>query len=173
VRRFFSGLLFAILAMLIAESVTSEDTEAQRTPPQMITDLRPGWQEVVLEYPSPPVYEQWWREIATCERLPLPPRHVLVRFFAVNGREFVILNDPFTSPWESPRWAIGYADPWEDEIYLAFPYLLEEMIVKHEMLHQLMKWAGEEPGHPESRYGKKDIGMCNVVPYRRNFIDDK
>src|SRR4051812_43149738 len=113
VRRFFSGLLFAILAMLIAESVTSEDAEAQRKPPQMITDVRPGWQEVVLEYPEPPVYEQWWREIAVCEPLPLPPRHVLVRFFAVNGREFVILNDPFTSPWESPRWAIGYADPWD------------------------------------------------------------
>jgi hypothetical protein len=159
--------------MIVAESVTSEDGYAQRPLPEMVVALRPGMNLILLEYHPPAEYEKWWMEIAQCENLPLPERHFFVQFFAVNGREFTVLNDPFTPPWAFSGWAIGYADPWSDQIYIAFPYMREEVIVKHEMLHQLMKWAGERPGHPESRYGLKDIGKCGVVPYRREGIDEK
>ncbi len=159
--------LLLALALLFAVSA-----HAQRPRPSADIVLRPTWSLVILEFPEPAIYERWWREIADCEHLPLPAEHLNVRYFAVNGREFGISNIDWLIRGVM-NWAIGYSIPNKNEMYLAFPYLDEEYLFKHEATHFLMYWAGEDAGHPESRYGTVDNPHCGIVPYRRPGIDDK
>lgn len=160
---------WVLIAVLLAVASVAS---GQRTPPSAEIILRPGWKLVLLEYPEPPEYERWWHEIADCEGLPLPPEHLNVRYFAVNGREFVI---PDIYYWVRglANWAIGYSLPEKGEMYLAFPYLDEEYLFKHEAVHFLQFWAGEQAGHPVSRIGVDGIGKCGIVPYRIPVRDDK
>jgi hypothetical protein len=169
---FFQGIVLAIIAILIATALTSEDADAQRgRPPVAAIDVRPGWTAIALEYTPPPEYEQWWQEIAACEGLPLPEAHLGVQFFAVATREFQVANDPTLTPGEQPSWAIGYAHIWTGQIYLAFPFIADPAIVKHEMLHILQYLANEGVTHSERRYGSKTVGKCGVFPFRRDSVD--
>src|ERR1700674_1574859 len=91
--------------------VIAPKADAQwRIPPVLQYGVRPGYSVISLEYPAPPEYEDWWKEIATCENLPLPPIHTRVRFFAIAAREFW--------PLFEPGWAIGYAHAPSGQLYL-------------------------------------------------------
>jgi hypothetical protein len=160
--RLFWYLGFFFIAL---PAITSKVQGQQRMPPVLEFGVRPGYSPILLEYPAPPMYEDWWKEIAACEGLPLPPEHVQVQFVALSAREFFPLDDP--------GWAIGYAHVWSGQLYLAFPYIGDKTIVMHEMLHFLLWWSEGRLGHSEERYGKKDIGKCGVVPYRRVGIDER
>jgi hypothetical protein len=155
----------AAIALILLMIACAEAGAQPGRPPQLDYGVRPGYSSLVLDYPEPAEYEVWWHEIAACERLPLPPIHFQVQYFAVAAREFW--------PMTEGGWAIGYAHVWGNQLYLAFPYLDDKAIVEHEMLHFLMYWQGEEPGHPESRYGEIGVGKCGVVPYRRPVVDER
>lgn len=157
------GLLKWIGFLIILLPSLPHNGEGQ-APAIHIENIRPGMGPlVILEYGPLYEYEAWWREIAACENLPLPLKHYSTRFFALNVREYLY----------DQVWAIGNVAPEENQIYLAFPYIGVEAIVKHEMLHLLMEWNGEDRGHPYWRYGFKDIGTCRIFPYRRYGIDEK
>lgn len=160
------------LMLALALALLPVASHAQRTLPSAEIVLRPGWKPVILEYPAPPEYERWWQEIADCEGMKLPPEHLNVRYFAVNGREFGIAGFWY---WirGTVNWAIGYSSPDKGEMYIAFPYLDEEYLFKHEALHFLQYYAGEQIGHPVERYGRDGVGMCGVMPYRIPVRDDK
>jgi hypothetical protein len=105
-----------------------------------------------FELNPPPQYDRWWHEIAACENLPLPADYKKVRWFAVNAKAFHPAKEPDdTTAAETPE-AVGYLWHWTPEIWLALPLRNLEWMVKHEMLHVLMMWAGEEPGHPPERF---------------------
>jgi hypothetical protein len=106
-----------------------------------------------FELNPPPVYDRWWHEVADCERLPLPPDYKKVRFFAVNAKYFAPANEPGDTT-DIATTAVGYNWQAGPEIWLVLPVRMLEWLVKHEMLHQLMKWAGEQAGHPPERFEK-------------------
>lgn len=143
-RRFFAGLLFAILAMILAESVTSEDGYAQQRPgPQHIAydvgvwglPMQPSLR--VTEYSQPFIYSLWWSEIASCEGFPVPDsaEQATVQFFSVPSSYFAL---------GQMRGMLAGTYAHEPSIYMGAPYVWDEGIVKHEMLHVILGWAGYE-----------------------------
>jgi len=115
------------------------------------------------EYLAPEIYEKWWREIAACEKLPLPLAHYQVRFYQVNAWRFYDLAHPMYGidffGKKVLMWAVGLSYGKDLEMYLALPHIYEEIILKHEMIHFLMYWAGEKPDktlsdpwHPPARF---------------------
>lgn len=126
---------------------------------------------IVMRFDQSEKYARWWAEIAACEGLPLPPQSRDVVFFAINVREY--------HPIGADGWSIGSSLVETGQIYLAFPYIGNESIVKHEMLHHLMHWANDkpdpdiyvDPDHPAYRYGTRAAGKCGVYPYRRDSVD--
>jgi hypothetical protein len=98
-----------------------------------------------------PEYDRWWHEIAACEKLPLPDTYKKVRWFAINAKVFAPPNEKGDTTEILPT-AVAYTWRWGPELWLTLPLLHLEWLVKHEMLHLLMFWAGELPGHPPERF---------------------
>lgn len=166
----------AVLAFMIGALLgfLAATAGAQDVPKDIRTDLgAPPVQPLlplVSQYAAPVVYEQWWREIAACEQLPLPPEHFQVRFFAVNATRFVdLLRPQFGYDIFVKRivvmWALASSYLDDGSIFVAMPYKLERAAIAHEMLHHLMRWAGEPAGHPPARFERSDCGVSTV--YRR------
>jgi hypothetical protein len=102
----------------------------------------------VTEFTPPAIYEKWWKEIAECEKIPQPGIMAkTVVWVQVNSHTFRIGLQRGS--------AFGFTDPERVTIYLALPSVLEEEVVKHEMVHMLDYWHGEDEGedyHPQDRF---------------------
>lgn len=96
------------------------------------------------DFSPPPIYDQWWKEIATCENLPLPVA-------LTKTVKWVILNaHTFRLGLQYER-MYGFTDTEHTTIYLAMASQLEPEVVKHEMAHMLDYFAGNDEGedyHP-------------------------
>jgi hypothetical protein len=167
VKRLVGFLKWVAFLIVILPAITSKVARGQilRPPPVLaVTEIRPGQGPlVVMEYAPFDIYEQWWKELAACEGLPLSYRRFGVQFFVLNVREYCY----------GGGWIIGNAELQADQIYLAFPYMMDESLVKHEMLHLLMYWNGEQTSHAPRWYGEMGVGKCGVFPHRRPVIDDR
>lgn len=87
-------------------------------------------------FDPPPVYREWHARTQLCSG---------VRGDFERIRWFVIEGDGFDCP--SGRCAGRWQN--EHDIYIASEYLLNEMVVSHEMLHDLLG----KPGHPDPPFG--------------------
>lgn len=82
---------------------------------------------------TPPVslYAVWWDRMETCAHVSAPLDQV--EWYQVPGNHFA-------TPL-GPRW--GWWDP-PHEIYIAATHITDELLVEHEMLHDLLQ-TGEHP----------------------------
>ena len=85
---------------------------------------------------APPVYKEWWAKTQACSGL--SGDFDRVRFETVPGDEFACPTGTCVGRWESNH-----------HIYLAQDWSLNEMVVRHEMLHELLGKAG----HPDPPFG--------------------
>lgn len=127
------------------------------TPRGMVS---PMFARVSEYYPDPAVYEQWWREIAACQGLPLPPQHVLIAWVQVNAIHFVDADRDQPDSLGRYHWVIGKSYLELGIIMIAMPYLYTEEAIKHEMTHFLIYWSGEwtTSDHPRLHFD----GRCGV-----------
>jgi hypothetical protein len=123
-------LLMLVAAPLQAQWFSRNGAHPEKFQRMGAVDSLPAY----WEYGQPKIYAQWWTEIAKCEDLPLPDSRKDVRFFEVNGKVFMPAGFMF--------WLDGATYPASNEIYLTSLYVLDEAVVKHEMLHWLLWDAG-------------------------------
>lgn len=173
--RFLAGIAVALLAVLIAESITSEDADAQQGKPPTMHEFRVerpvkvdpslDW---LSEYRQPFIYQLWWQEIAACEGLPVPWEKVRrVQFFQVNAPSFL------PKDVGAVVYAITYGDSrpdsirarvptpplgrFDSQVYIANTLIWNRAIVEHEALHLLRMWAGDPfwYDHSDVYYGAR------------------
>jgi hypothetical protein len=91
------------------------------------------------EYEALEPYHRWWKEVAACAGIPLPPAGPdSVRFFYINAPDFAPI------PTDKPdRMMSGVTYAAQQQIYMSVLDLRNEGLLKHEMLHQLLYWWGE------------------------------
>ena len=108
----------------------------------------------VSEYAPPFIYEIWWREIAKCEGLPFPvERARQVQYFQVNAPDFI--------PGDVD--AIVYAVTYEQgQTFVAYPYIWNKALVKHEFLHLLLMWAGDPKWYEHNPHFYDRCGVASV-----------
>lgn len=109
---------------------------------------------VVREFAAPPIYFKWWQEIADCEGLDLPLQRVgAIQFFEV-------LDTTFTPTGGNED--LGATVTEVSQVFLATPQVWNEQTVKHEMLHNILDWAGFDFGvyHPAEFFER-----CGLVPW--------
>ncbi len=82
---------------------------------------------------TPPValYAVWWDRMETCAHVSAPLDEI--EWYQVPGNQFA-------TP-QGPRW--GWWDP-PHEIYIAVTHITDELLVEHEMLHDLLQ-TGDHP----------------------------
>jgi len=98
-------------------------------------DLSLPW---MSEYAQPFIYQVWWSEIANCEGIPFNPDQTSkVQFFQVNGPDFI--------PGHTVAivYAVTYGEAFDGQVYVAEPYIWNKALVEHEMVHMLLKLAGD------------------------------
>lgn len=103
------------------------------------------------------LYSAWWKETATCASIPLPARTDSVQFYYVNAPDF--LPQPTDKP---DRMVAGVTYAANEQIYLSVLRLRDEVAVKHEMLHQLLFWWGENDWDNDARPEFKRCKLDNV-----------
>lgn len=140
-KRLASFLKWAVFAFVFLP-ILDKHLGAQQGRPPLVTsvqtdneiklDPKLGW---ISEYHAPFIYQLWWRQIADCEGLPLPADSLKkVQYFQVNEPDFI--PDGVD--------AIVYAVTFEaDQTFIAYPYIWNESLVKHEALHLLLRWKGD------------------------------
>jgi hypothetical protein len=84
----------------------------------------------------PAVYRQWWAKTEACSGL--SGDFERVRWSAVAGHSFPCASGKCAGHWESRH-----------DIYIAQDWTMNEMVVRHEMLHDLLG----RPGHPDPPFG--------------------
>jgi hypothetical protein len=85
----------------------------------------------------PRVYREWWAKTEACSgRRGFFDR---VRWSVVEGRSF-----PCSSGQCAGHWSNNH------HIFLASEWAMDEMVVRHEMLHELLG----RPGHPDPPFGE-------------------
>lgn len=159
-----AGIPFVLLSVIVAESITGGKIGAQQRPlpRHTVVAAQPGtpwWMLMarsplkVTEYSQPFIYSVWWGEIASCEGLPVPDSalQASVQFFSVPTPYFAS---------EFQGMLAGTYD-YEPAVYIGAPYVWEEGIVKHEMLHMLLHWEGFELKnfHPAELFERPDCGI--------------
>lgn len=110
----------------------------------------------VTEYVPPSIYDTWWKEIAECEKMPLPIALTkTVKWVQVNSVTFRVGRQQGRT--------YGLADVDHTTIYVALPSVLDPSVIKHEMVHMLDWWYGEDEGddyHPQDRFE-----VCGLSTY--------
>lgn len=104
-------------------------------------------------------YARWWKETATCARIPLHTARVdSVQFYYVNAADFL------PSPTDKPNRmvaAVTYAA--REQMFLSVRHLRNEIVVKHEMMHQILYWWGEPDWDNDARIEFKRCGLQVVL----------
>jgi hypothetical protein len=100
-------------------------------------------------------YRGWWKETAACARVPLHSARVdSVQFYYVNAVDFL------PTPTDKPNAmvaAVSYAA--SEQIFLSVLHLKNEIVVKHEMMHQILYWWGEPDWNNDARVEFKRCGL--------------
>ena len=109
----------------------------------------------IFPYSQPAIYDDWWHEIADCEGLALPADYAKVQFFAVNDSAFVPAALPLLSVY-----AVTFAA--EDQIFISEPLIWTAHLIKHEMMHWILKRNGFDfgPWHPAEFFTR-----CGLAPW--------
>lgn len=126
----------------------------------------PMYTRISRYLPDMKVYERWWREISECQGLPLPPEHVRLEWVHVNAIHFVDADRDTADSDGEIWWALGKSYLATGVVMIALPYKYDEQVIKHEMTHWLIYWAGEKnrEDHPPLHFD----GSCGVYPaYKR------
>lgn len=115
------------------------------------------------------VYDRWWHEIAECEGLPLPPFYALVRWHQINASFFADSAGAAVEEKAGANisWfaAVSYLNTWQT--FVALPYRYVEEVIKHEMLHWLLRWhAAITQGHPSPYFGR--CGVYEKYPHSKS-----
>lgn len=114
----------------------------QQGPPPVLTDVFTEFEtklnpslDWISEYKAPPIYMQWWSELANCEGLPLPADSLRkVQYFQVNAPTFIPNGVD----------AIVYGVTYEnDQTYVGYSWIWNRSLITHEALHLLLKWSGD------------------------------
>ncbi len=91
--------------------------------------------EVAFE--PPPVYHEWWGKTQTCSGQ--TGDFERVSWFVIEGRGFDCPGGECAGHWED-----------DHSIYLASDWMMNEMVVRHEILHELLGRSG----HPDPPFGR-------------------
>lgn len=94
--------------------------------------------EGAIPIDPPERYAPWWEETRVCSGL--SGRFESIRWFVVPGRSFECPTGLCVARWE-PGHRIYLAEQWADH----------EMVVRHEMLHDLIG----KSGHPDPPFGSE------------------
>jgi hypothetical protein len=86
---------------------------------------------------APDVYRTWWNKTQTCSGL--SGDFDRVEWLVVPGDGFTCSSGKCAGHWES-----------DHRIFIAGDWVNNEMVVRHEMLHDLLG----RPGHPNPPFGK-------------------
>lgn len=86
---------------------------------------------------APAVYREWWAETESCSGL--SGDFERIEWLVVPGYSFDCSSGQCAGHWRDGH-----------RIYLAEEWMLNEMVVRHEMLHDLMNGGG----HPNPPFGK-------------------
>jgi hypothetical protein len=89
-------------------------------------------------FDPPPVYREWWTKTEACSGL--SGNFDRVRWVLIEGRSFSCSSGQCAGHWSS----------FSHQIFLASDWAANEMVVRHEMLHDLIG----HPGHPDPPFGK-------------------
>ena len=136
--------------VLIVLPLFPHNGEGQQRPAPLHEMRGPGDSAVLhlTEYTAPPIYAEWWAEIAECEGFPIPTaeQQASVQWFSVPAIYFA----PDGIPLEDDGGALAGTFDREPAIYIGHPYIWEWPIIEHEMMHMVLHWAGFELGnyHP-------------------------
>jgi hypothetical protein len=85
----------------------------------------------------PAQYRAWWDSTEACSGL--QGNFDRVHWFVVPGEDFECPTGRCSGRWEEPH-----------TVYLAEGWMAHEMVVRHEMLHDLIG----HPGHPDPPFGR-------------------
>jgi hypothetical protein len=104
-------------------------------------------------------YARWWKETASCAGIPLQVARVdSVQFYYVNAVDFL------PAPTDKPNRMVGavtYAAT--EQIYVSILHLRDEIVVKHEMIHQILYWWGEPTWDNDARMEFERCGLQAVL----------
>jgi hypothetical protein len=84
----------------------------------------------------PPVYREWWAKTESCSGR--KGNFDRVRWSVIEGRSFPCSSGECAGHWRT-----------DHHIFLAGDWVMDEMVVRHEMLHDLLG----RPGHPDPPFG--------------------
>jgi hypothetical protein len=85
----------------------------------------------------PPVYREWWAKTQACSGL--SGDFDRLRWSTIEGPSFSCSSGQCAGHWRS-----------DHHIFLASEWSMDEMVVRHEMLHDLIG----RPGHPAPPFGQ-------------------
>jgi hypothetical protein len=85
----------------------------------------------------PPLYREWWAKTEVCSGL--KGNFDRVRWSVVEGRSFSCSSGQCAGHWRT-----------DHQIFLASDWVMDEMVVRHEMLHDLLN----RTGHPDPPFGE-------------------
>jgi hypothetical protein len=85
----------------------------------------------------PPVYREWWAKTEACSGL--QGNFDRISWSLVEGRSFSCSSGQCAGHWRK-----------DHHIFLAGDWAMDEMVVRHEMLHDLIGM----PGHPAPPFGE-------------------
>jgi hypothetical protein len=89
-------------------------------------------------FDPPPAYREWWAKTQACSGLAADFDRV--HWSVVDGYSFPCKSGECVGHWESNH-----------HIWIAKRWLDDEMVVRHEMLHDLIDY----PGHPNPPFGSE------------------
>jgi hypothetical protein len=93
---------------------------------------------------APAVYALWWNMVEACSGITRPLADV--KWFQVPNDTFINVKGDFVS---------GYWSAPSNEIVVAGASVFERSLIRHEMLHALLR----QPGHPRSAF----LGSCDGI----------
>jgi hypothetical protein len=85
----------------------------------------------------PAVYREWWSKTEACSGL--SGDFDRIEWLVVPGHSFSCASGHCAGHWQS-----------DHQIYIAADWTMNELVVRHEMLHDLLG----RPGHPNPPFGK-------------------
>jgi hypothetical protein len=84
-----------------------------------------------------PVYREWWAKTEACSGR--TGNYDRITWSVIEGRSFPCSSGECAGHWRTSH-----------HIFLASDWVMDEMVVRHEMLHDLLA----RPGHPDPPFGE-------------------
>jgi len=106
---------------------------------QTVTD--PPLPGDAIRFAPPPVYAQWWTITEACSGITRP----------LDAVEFYRIPNASTIPDKTYGEIAAYWSPAGNRIVLADFYQMQGQLVRHEMLHALLRVSGHPPAYFQGR----------------------